>query len=95
MDDALGKWAYHGHLKKIDYKGGGTMGEKATVVLPSGAKGSTVNLRNVPSTSGDIIARIPVGTVVDVIEDTKTAGRGSGGRLLPLCVPLESYVFQP
>ena len=69
MDDALGKWAYHGHLKKIDYKGGGTMGEKATVVLPSGVKGSTVNLRNVPSTSGDIIARIPVGTVVDVIED--------------------------
>lgn len=70
MDTAIGKWTYHGRLKKIDYREGGKqMSEKATVVLPTGSKGSTVNLRDKASTSGAILAQIPVGTVVDVVTD--------------------------
>ena len=43
--------------------------EKATVVLPMGATGNTVNMRRSPSTKADIIKRVPVGTMVNVISD--------------------------
>lgn len=43
--------------------------EKATVVLPAGSKGSTVNMREGPGTNYGIMAKVPVGWVVEVISD--------------------------
>ncbi len=67
VDTRLGAWAWAGRLKKIDYDGSGVeeMTQKATVTAPSG---STVNLRSTPDTSEPYLARVPLGTVVDVLE---------------------------
>lgn len=77
MDTSLGSWKYHGKLKKINYAaedsssgGGGAKVQQATVVIPSGSKGSTVNLRSAPDQSKkNVLAQVPVGTVVDIVED--------------------------
>ena len=45
------------------------MGEQATVVLPAGSKGSTVNMREGPGTNYGIMTKVPVGWVVEVISD--------------------------
>lgn len=70
MDTKIGRWKYHGKLTKIDYESKGeakTM--QATVVLPAGSRGATVNLRSGASTNDKVLAQVPAGTVVDVIED--------------------------
>ena len=41
----------------------------ATVVLPTGASGSTVNMRKKDSKSSDLVARVPVGSIVAITED--------------------------
>ena len=61
-------WDFVAYLKDVEYQGESKM-EQAKVVLPSGATGSTVNMRRVPSRSSDIIAKVPVGAVVSVTED--------------------------
>ena len=43
--------------------------EQAKVVLPSGASGSTVNMRKQPSKSAELREQVPVGSTVEVIED--------------------------
>ena len=43
--------------------------EQAKVVLPSGASGSTVNMRKQPSKSAELRDQVPVGSTVEVIED--------------------------
>lgn len=69
VDTKLGKWGWAGRLKKIEYEGGSAMqeetGQKAVVVA---ASGSTVNLRGTPYKGGVILAKVPVGTAVDVLE---------------------------
>lgn len=61
-------WDYVARLKDVDY--GGQEMELARVVLPTGASGSTVNMRRVPSRSSDIIAKVPVGAEVQVAGDS-------------------------
>ena len=65
-DTKLGKWAYRGGLSLIgeasDTENGVTGMEKATVTAESG---STVNLRKTPG--GDLVDRVPVGSVVQVV----------------------------
>ena len=65
-DAKLGKWAYRGGLSLIgeagDEEKGGTGMETATVTAESG---STVNLRKTPG--GDLVDRVPVGSVVQVV----------------------------
>lgn len=61
-------WDYVARLKDVDY--GGQEVEIAKVVLPTGATGSTVNMRRVPSRSSDVIARVPVGAEVEVAGDS-------------------------
>lgn len=65
-DTKLGKWAYRGGLSLIgeaDDEGKGETGmETATVTAESG---STVNLRKTPG--GDLVDRVPVGSVVQVV----------------------------
>lgn len=48
---------------------GETKMERARVVLPSGAGGSTVNMRTSPNKSAKLVEQVPVGQTVDVIED--------------------------
>ena len=48
---------------------GETKMELAKVVLPSGASGSTVNMRKQPSKSAELREQVPVGSTVEVIED--------------------------
>lgn len=63
-------WDYVAELKYVDYekKESGDRVD-AIVVLPSGATGSTVNMRKSPSKSADIVCKVPVGSDIDVISD--------------------------
>lgn len=65
------KWTHWGELKGIDYSSGesGGVAMTARVVLPAGRSGSTVNMREQPSASSDIIKRVPVGSDVELYED--------------------------
>lgn len=76
-DKMTGKNGWDGvaYLKGVDYgktaddeKGEIPM-QEAKVVLPSGAKGDTVNLRKEASTASPLIVRVPVGSTVQVEED--------------------------
>lgn len=64
------KWKAWGELKGVSYAEGGEKEmQKATVVLPSGASGRTVNMRESASRSAKIVCQVPVGASVDVIQD--------------------------
>lgn len=73
-------WDFVAELKDVDYgaetapgQKGDTMDEKeARVVLPSGASGQSVNMRAAESTSAKVLARVPVGETVEVVEDRGT-----------------------
>ena len=71
-------WDFVAYLRDVEYPGGsedGGKGEKmmqAVVSLPSGAAGSTVNMRERAMTSAPLICRVPVGSVVDVLTDQGT-----------------------
>lgn len=64
-DSKVGKWAYFGRLKGVDYEQAErtVQGLKAVVTA---VKGSTVNLRDAPS--GGLVCRIPVGASVEILE---------------------------
>ena len=71
-DKKIGKWKYVGKLKLIDYDGGDdpVISDKlGTIVLPAGATGSTVNMRNQASISSKLVARVPVGSQVTIEKD--------------------------
>ena len=66
------KWDYVAYLKDVDYTDEPEEDEDrvtATVVLPQGASGSTVNLRSKESTGSSLIDKIKVGTKVTILED--------------------------
>lgn len=66
VDTKIGRWTYHGGLSLIS--DATDTGEEETVMRTAvvvAESGSTVNLRREPS--GALIARIPVGTVVEVV----------------------------
>ena len=68
-------WDCVAYLKGVDYKGtaeeekGEMIMQEAKVVLPSGAKGDTVNMRRDASTNASLILKVPVGSTVFVEED--------------------------
>lgn len=68
-------WDYVAYLKGVDYgnsaekEKGEIIMQDAIVVLPSGAKGDTVNMRKAASTSSTVIVKVPVGSEVSVEED--------------------------
>lgn len=81
VDSKIGKWTYHGALSLIG--GAGDTEEEETVMrtaVVTAASGSTVNLRREPH--GALADRIPVGTVVQVLEDSgaQWAHVSSGGK---------------
>jgi len=72
MDTSLGKWAWHGKLKKIEYSGGGGGGTMETVIISGGNPGAPINMRKAPSTSSAIIDKIPQGSEATLIENSGT-----------------------
>ena len=73
VDSKIGKWTYHGALSLIG--GAGNTGEEETVMrtaVVTAASGSTVNLRKTPG--GDLVDRVPVGSVVQVMQVTGEPG---------------------
>lgn len=70
MDTSLGKWSYHGRLKKIDYTGSGK-GEQTmeTVTIQGGNPDAPIRLRAGASTTSAILANIPQGSQADLLED--------------------------
>lgn len=63
-------WSYVAYLKNITYnKEEVSKMQTATVVLPSGATGKTVNFRTRPDRDAQLVERVPVGSQVEVLED--------------------------
>lgn len=63
-------WSFVAYLKNITYnKEEASKMQTATVVLPSGAAGKTVNFRTRPDRDAQLVERVPVGSQVDVLED--------------------------
>ena len=82
MDTSLGKWGYHGWLKKIRRNmeagnGSGNSGDDADggeddlerVVIYGGNAGLPVNMRSSGDLQSPILCRIPQHTVVEMVED--------------------------
>lgn len=67
-DSSIGKWTYFGRVRGVLYEGEMEM-DMATVVLPKGTVGSTVNMRKGPDKSYSIIKEVPVGSRINVIQD--------------------------
>lgn len=70
IDHSMGKWAFGGRLKNVNYESGEPAVEeetmdpyKAKVTAPSG---STVNMRVSPSPDAARLAKVPIGSTVEV-----------------------------
>lgn len=73
----VGLWNRFYYTDAIEryFNGGGgepTMGTAATVVLPDGKSGLTVNMRASASKDGELIDRVPVGAAIDVLSQDAT-----------------------
>lgn len=85
IDEKIGKWNRGGMLKGITYeKGEKPMEKKKGVVIAD--SGSTVNLREGAGTKNRLIAKVPVGTELDIIEDAgewmKVTAAGKTGYMM-------------
>lgn len=69
-DTSLGKWCWGGKLKYVNYE---SEAEKPMDILYTAIvtadSGSTVNMRKTPSNNGRILAKIPLGTPVQVLSE--------------------------
>ena len=63
------KWTHWGKLKGVEYQEEKEEGKMAKVVLPTGASGSMVNMREKASKQSGIICKVPVGAEVTILED--------------------------
>ena len=77
IDTKIGKWNYAARLRPLVNAGAyATEISGDTVVIPSSgtqakvvaATGSTVNFRKTPRLAGALIARIPIGTIVEILD---------------------------
>lgn len=78
VDKKLGKWAHHGQLSRVDYSGTGDTeqsGKEETredvakpmqTAIVTADTGNTVNLRKSASTASTVLAKVPVGTNVEI-----------------------------
>ena len=69
QDNQPGKWLYGGELKLVDY-GGDEQVEVLYEARVTAASGRTVNLRAKPSESSTVLKSVPVGSIVEVLDDT-------------------------
>jgi len=65
MDTSIGKWGWHGWCKKITKEEVKPMGKK---IASGGNLGLPINMREAASTSSALVAQIPQGSEVDLIE---------------------------
>lgn len=77
-DQKIGKWAYYGRLKDVDYGGQPAPAPDPEPTVPvtkvvTADTGATVNLRKTPG--GDLVDRVPIGETVTVYEDDGTWAR--------------------
>lgn len=73
MDTSIGKWAYHGKLKKVELSGDSGGGEKmGTAIIGGGNTDKPIHLRKAMTTQSAIVAEIPQGSEVDVLADCTT-----------------------
>lgn len=63
------RWTAWGRLKDVEYQTKKGEGKMAKVVLPTGAKGNTVNMREGDSKNYKVTCKVPVGAEVDILED--------------------------
>lgn len=78
FDKKIGKWAYHGHLSRVDYGDTGSAeksdGEETRedvakpmqTAIVTADRGNTVRLRKSASTASTTLAKVPVGTEVEI-----------------------------
>lgn len=72
LDTSIGKWKYHGWLKKISKSGGSSTVQQETVIIRGGNESATINLRSGPSRDKKIIGDILQGqaaTLLEVVND--------------------------
>ena len=71
MDTKLGKWGWHGYLKKVDYSESGDEGgkEMEKVIISGGNPDEPIRLRKAASTTSAILAEMPQGSEAELIED--------------------------
>lgn len=68
QDSKLGKWRFAGLLNLLDYKGDDPMEEALFQAVVHADNGYPVKMRSQPSTNGAVIASVPLGSKVDVLE---------------------------
>lgn len=76
IDTKIGKWNYAARLKPLVNAGAYKEETAVEPVIPSSGtqakvvaqSGGTVNLRKTPSTRGALLERIPLGTIVEIVE---------------------------
>lgn len=66
-DTKLGNWKWFGQLPQVKTGGVEPVAQYATVTAPSG---STVNMRAQPSTKAALVERVPVGSTVEVLDNS-------------------------
>ncbi|MBR1585923.1 MAG: SH3 domain-containing protein [Clostridia bacterium] len=70
-DTTLGQWRWAGELNLVDYNEGGDGKVEALYkAVVTASSGKTVNLRKSASANAKVIEAVPIGTVVDVTEET-------------------------
>lgn len=70
VDTAMGEWRWGGKLKYVDYEESeGTDMEVPYQAIATADSGKTVNLRQGPDKKSVIIARVPVGDTVTVLDE--------------------------
>lgn len=68
-DNTLGRWAYGGKLKYVDYSDGSSMTEEPLYkAVVTASNNYPVNLRTGPGTNYDVIEKVELGTEADVLE---------------------------
>lgn len=66
-DKAINNWHWGGELKYVDYKKGGTTMEPIYQAKVHADNDYPVRMREQPRTNSEILAKIPQGTIVDVL----------------------------
>lgn len=69
-DDKLGQWRFGGELKLVDYGESDEPMETLYQATVTAVSGRTVNLRANPSEKARVLKSVPVGSVVDVLDDS-------------------------
>lgn len=72
-DSTLGQWRFGGELKLVDYGESDEPMEALYQATVTAVSGRTVNLRANPSEKARVLKSVPVGSVVDVLDDTDPA----------------------